>query len=110
MRQQSIVSIFDGDGICAGLTSSSRSGELFRSSCAAEGHQFMMGMVSVSALTSSSRSGRLFQEFVSGCRVSIFVRKTLRIRLRDRKMRSILQARKEGYAFFDEDDTLQPGP
>ena len=67
-----------------------------------------MKVISVPALTSSSRSGRLFQEFVSGSRVSIFVRKTLHIRLRDRKMRSILQARKEGYAFFDEDDTLLP--
>ena len=42
-------------------------------------------------------------------RVSIFVRKTLHIRLRDRKMCSILLARREGYAFFDEDDTLLPG-
>jgi hypothetical protein len=34
---------------------------------------------------------------------SIFVRKTLSVRLRDRRMRSILQARRAGPAFFDED-------
>ncbi len=37
-------------------------------------------------------------------KASIFVRKTLQVRLRDRKMQSILQARREGLAFFDEDD------
>jgi hypothetical protein len=36
------------------------------------------------------------------------VRKTLHIRLRDRKMLCILQARREGYAFFDEDGALLP--
>ena len=37
-------------------------------------------------------------------KASIFVRKTLQVRLRDRKMQGILQARREGPAFFDEDD------
>ena len=41
---------------------------------------------------------------VSGSKASIFVRKTLHIRLRDCNMRSGLLARREGYAFFDEDD------
>ncbi len=51
-----------------------------------------------------SKSGGLLFEFVSGGKASIFVRKTLQVRLRDRKMQSILQARREGPAFFDEDD------
>jgi hypothetical protein len=50
------------------------------------------------------KSGGLLFEFVSGGKASIFVRKTLQVRLRDRKMQSILQARREGPAFFDEDD------
>ena len=49
-------------------------------------------------------SDRLFLCDVSGSKASIFVRKTLHIRLRDRNMRGVLQARREGYAFFDEDD------
>ena len=53
---------------------------------------------------SPSKSGGLLFEFVSGSKASIFVRKTLQVRLRDRKMQSILQARREGSAFFDEDD------
>ena len=48
--------------------------------------------------------GGLLFESVTGGKASIFVRKTLRVRLRDRKMQSILQARREGPAFFDEDD------
>ena len=49
-------------------------------------------------------AGKLLSQFASGGKASIFVRKTLPVRLRDRKMRSILQARREGPAFFDEDD------
>ena len=37
-------------------------------------------------------------------KTSIFVRKTLLVRPRDRKMQCIFQARREGLAFFDEDD------
>ena len=42
--------------------------------------------------------------FVTGSKAFIFVRKTLRVRPRNRKMRSILLVRREGPAFFDEDD------
>ena len=49
-------------------------------------------------------SDRLFLCYVSGSKASIFVRKALHIRLRDRNMRSVLLARREGYALFDEDD------
>ena len=49
-------------------------------------------------------SDRLFLCSVSGSKASIFVRKALHIRLRDRNMRSVLLARREGYALFDEDD------
>ena len=49
-------------------------------------------------------SDRLFLCYVSGSKESIFVRKALHIRLRDRNKRSVLQARREGYALFDEDD------
>ena len=49
-------------------------------------------------------SGRLFLCYVSGSKASIFVRKTLQVRLRDRNMLCMFQARKAGPAFFDEDD------
>ena len=42
--------------------------------------------------------------YVSGSKASIFVRIALHIQLRDRNMRSVFPARREGYAFFDEDD------
>ena len=56
--------------------------------------------------------------FVTGSKASIFVRKTLQIRLRDRACgKPPAQARREGPAFFDEDDVcagygtrLQPHP
>ena len=48
--------------------------------------------------------GRLLLSFVSGCKAYIFVRKTLQVRLRDRNMLCMFQARKTGPAFFDEDD------
>ena len=51
-------------------------------------------------------SGRLLMSFVSGSKASIFVRKTLQIRPRDRvgRLAAPAQARREGPAFFDEDD------
>ena len=53
-------------------------------------------------------SCRLLSKFVSGSKASIFVRKTLQVRLRDRNMLCMFQARKVGPAFFDEDDDLLP--
>ena len=43
--------------------------------------------------------------FVTGSKASIFVRKTLQVRLKDRAGgKPPAQARREGPAFFDEDD------
>ena len=47
---------------------------------------------------------RLLMQCVIRRQASIFERKTLSARLRDRKRRRLLQARREGPAFFDEDD------
>jgi hypothetical protein len=62
------------------------------------------GFFSAQAGNQGNSSDGLPLHFVSGSNASIFVRKALHIRLRDRNMRSRLQARREGYALFDEDD------
>ena len=46
---------------------------------------------------------RAVQSGVSGSKASIFVRKTLLVRLRDQKVQRAFLARREGPAFFDED-------
>jgi len=46
---------------------------------------------------------RAVQSSVSGGKASIFVRKTLLVRLRDQKVQRTFLARREGPAFFDED-------
>ena len=50
-----------------------------------------------------SSPGGLHLYFDAGRKALIFVRKTLYIRLRNQKMRSIFLVRREGCTFFDED-------
>ncbi len=51
----------------------------------------------------SGPGGRLLSQFVNGGNIRLR-KKQKRVRPRDRKMRSILQARREGQLFFGEDD------
>ena len=66
-------------------------------------HVLIVYVLIVPALIICNSSDRLFLYFASGSRASIFVRKTLRVRPRDQKALAFL-ARREGPAFFDEDD------
>ena len=66
-------------------------------------HVLIVYVLIVPALIICNSSDGLFLYFASGSRASIFVRKTLRVRPRDQKALAFL-ARREGPAFFDEDD------
>ena len=66
-------------------------------------HVLIVHVLIVPALIICNSSDGLFLYFASGSRASIFVRKTLRVRPRDQKALAFL-ARREGPAFFDEDD------